>query len=179
MTGTGDSCVINNFRTLTTLSHHSSTAMSTTLYVALGQEAPYLLRSVPNFLSGALKGCTSITFRQHSRLSGNLNIGSAVYDGKLEYDADDSIYTVCKIILNEDSDRLEAEASLYIKQLNHLQGTTVPRFYGLFRGRYINTFGRERDIRCIILESCGSPITNVLHKPMKFRYAANGFRPAS
>ncbi|GJE90081.1 serine/threonine protein kinase [Phanerochaete sordida] len=73
------------------------------------------------------------------------------------------------MVLNEDSDRLEDEAGLYCKQMQHLQGTTVPKFYGLFSGTYINMSRKTRAVRCIITEEWGTSMATVKHIPMELR----------
>ncbi len=58
---------------------------------------------------------------------------------------------VCKIVKG-DTMPLEVEADLYNTKLKDLQGTDVPRFFGLFTG-IIEGFPIR--IACILLEYCG------------------------
>ncbi|GJE91917.1 hypothetical protein PsYK624_080690 [Phanerochaete sordida] len=58
---------------------------------------------------------------------------------------------VCKY-REEDIFELEREAYFYQHNLRELQGTVVPRFYGLYKGSRIDEDGKEWTVVCIILE---------------------------
>ena len=63
---------------------------------------------------------------------------------------------VCKFVDSDDDDvdiaPLEQEAGLYVGKLQHLQGRSVPHFYGLFKASYTTSSGRKREVACIMLE---------------------------
>ncbi|GJE90084.1 hypothetical protein PsYK624_062070 [Phanerochaete sordida] len=140
--------------------------MSTALELSLGQDGHHSLSAVPAFLDDTLRGTTSLSFRITKRICDG---DSSVYHGKLDCARDEPLNVVCKIVFDEDSDRLEDEAELYTHKMKHLQGTTVPRFYGLFSGTYVNMLGRTRAIRCIIVEAWGSSPTTLKRVPMSLR----------
>lgn len=141
--------------------------MSLQLELSLRQDGHHSLSSVAAFLDETLRGYTSVTFHATQRICDG---DSRVYRGELERAPGGSIKVVCKIVFNEDSDRLEDEAKLYTEKMKHLQGTTVPRFYGLFSGTYVNMLGRTRVMRCIIVEAWGSSMTTLKRIPMSLRY---------
>ncbi|GJE90082.1 serine/threonine protein kinase [Phanerochaete sordida] len=140
--------------------------MSLSLDLSLRRDGHHSLTSVPAFLDDALRRYTSVTFHAIQRICDG---DSRVYRGNLDLSSEETIEVVCKIVLNEDSDRLEDEARLYTERMKHLQGTTVPRFYGLFSGTYVNPAGRTRAIRCIIVEEWGSSMSKITHLPMSLR----------
>ncbi|GJE90087.1 hypothetical protein PsYK624_062100 [Phanerochaete sordida] len=136
------------------------------LQLALKKDGHESLSAVSAFLDDTLRGYTSVTFHATQRISDG---DSRVYRGKLDLSPNEPIEVVCKIAFNEDSDRLEDEAELYTHKMKHLQGTTIPRFYGLFSGTYINMLGKTRAIRCIILEAWGASMTTLKRVPMSRR----------
>ncbi|EKM59914.1 uncharacterized protein PHACADRAFT_181850 [Phanerochaete carnosa HHB-10118-sp] len=139
-----------------------------TLELSLGRYGRYNLASVPDFTVGALHQYVALTFCSAKRIHyGN----SYVYQGELQRGPDKPIDVVCKMTFNEDSDRLEDEAGFYSTQLKPLQDSAVPKFYGLFTGTYINSSGRNRAVRCILLEPWGSPLQDIEACPMKLRIA--------
>ncbi|PSR76125.1 hypothetical protein PHLCEN_2v8675 [Hermanssonia centrifuga] len=76
---------------------------------------------------------------------------SGVYRGILRKPDGSEQEVVCKIVKG-DTMPLEVEAELYNTRLKDLQGTDVPRFFGLFTG-IIEGFPIR--IACILLEYCG------------------------
>lgn len=94
---------------------------------------------------------------------------SRVYRGQLEWEAGGSRDVVCKMILGYQCERLEDEAKFYCTQLKDLQGSTVPRFYGLFTGSYKNMAGKARPLACVMLEPFGSPASTLDAWPMQLR----------
>lgn len=79
---------------------------------------------------------------------------SKVYKGKLgRSPGNNDNYVVCKLVEGNTA-RLEHEAQLYTTNLSSLQGSCVPKFFGLFKRE---TAGES--IACIILEYCGTTLS--------------------
>ena len=142
-----------------------------TLQLSLGQGGQYILDAVPEFTDLALCLHSTLSFHAVKRLHDGK---SSVYEGKLEMGPCVPIDVVCKIVFGSDPDKLDDlndEATFYTTKLKALQGSTVPKFYGLFAGMYTNALGRTRRMTCILLESWGAPLKRMNDCPMKLRYA--------
>lgn len=96
---------------------------------------------------------------------------SEVFRGNLSYDKfPEGIVVICKLVRGNLT-RLKREAKFYCEQLKPLQGTHVPYFRGLYLGRHIED-EVDMPIGCIILQDCGSRITEKAIRKMGAMYAA-------
>ncbi|PSR82306.1 hypothetical protein PHLCEN_2v6097 [Hermanssonia centrifuga] len=107
-----------------------------------------LSQTGPQDAAGSGDSSSQLEFSSCAEL-GSAN--SEVYRGILSKTDGSEQEVVCKI-MKGDTMPLEAEADLYSTELKDLQGTDVPRFFGLFTG-VIKAY-RTR-IACILLEYCG------------------------
>ena len=131
-----------------------STPVST-LELSLEQDGQFILDAVPEFTDATLHMQSPLLFRAEKRIHKR---NSLVFEGKLHVGPSVPISVVCKTAFAEsDPDRLNDEAAFYMTRLKALQGSTVPKFYGLFAGMYITAGGRKRRMACILLESWGLP----------------------
>lgn len=95
---------------------------------------------------------------------------AAVVDGS---DKSTATAVALKFAMREDFiDDLDKEARLYAGALQPLQGTVIPRCYGLYTGA-----GEEgQSIACLVLEHCGECIQQPFqYLPLSVRYEAVGF----
>ncbi len=104
-------------------------------------------------------------------LEGSEHIFLAVMEGAA---AGPPVEESCKYVLKMATDweavgRLGIEYECYFYFLAHLQGSAVPRFYGLFRGPTVD----GQPIACVVLEYC--PSTGAEHETDIQRAAKRSF----
>ena len=92
---------------------------------------------------------------------------SRVYKGHMSVGQHQGLDVVCKLARKTDKShkRFQREADVYMTKLRDMQGLFIPRFYGL----YIGDISGEPTI-CIILEDCGTSISNMADLSMQWRY---------
>ena len=119
-----------------------------TLDLSLLQPSRHILVEVA-LPGGGHPSPQAFRFRAHERI-GNGN--SEVYRGSLHREGSvESLDVLCKVARGDVSP-LEHEATLYATNLKTLQGESVPKFHGLFRGIYMHS----GPIACIFLGSFGT-----------------------
>ena len=144
-----------------------------TLQLSLGQGGQYILDAVPEFTDLALCLQPTLSFHAAKRLHDGK---SSVYEGMLEMGPCIPIDVVYKIVFGSDPDKLDDlndEATFYTTKLKALQGSTVPKFYGLFAGMYTKALGRKRRMACLLLEFWGAPMKSLKICPMRLRFATS------
>jgi hypothetical protein len=66
---------------------------------------------------------------------------------------------VMKMVWDSDLPKLEKEAAFYEKELKDLQGVSVPRMFGFYRGKV-----NGASLGCMLLQYCGEPHTLDFHE---------------
>lgn len=106
-----------------------------------------------------------LSFQSSQRLNGGPERSDTyAFVGSLQINHEETPYSdvVCKLVFGDTAvRRIEHEAKIYTTNLKTLQGTRIPRFYGLFKVHqdYWSTEDSTTSIlplACLLLEYCGN-----------------------
>lgn len=91
----------------------------------------------------------------------------SIWRARLDEDHDQRVRLIARISRTDSGAeawvcRMREEATRYAVNLNGLQGTTIPIFYGLWKGEISG-----RPVVCMLVEDCGAPPSSLTKLPME------------